>query len=114
MLLKNVTYAPLEAVYGFEKFEKFGPLETKEIDDATAAIFLERYSVDPQGNPVLVKVEKPAVAEVIEEEATDEVETVSEDVAEEVAKKDNQFICSICGKVCKDKAGLSAHTRSHK
>jgi hypothetical protein len=58
------------------------------------------------------RLDEPEVAEVKAEEteavtATTEPENVVEEVAE-------GFKCEVCGKVCKNKIGLTGHMRSHK
>jgi len=49
------------------------------------------------------KEEKKEIEEIPEEDEEDEKEIDSEP----------KFICPVCAKVCKSKAGLKAHMRSH-
>jgi len=108
MLIKNVSFIPIEALKEDTKtIVKFGPQQVREVSDEDGKWFLTRYN----DREVIFAVPTPA------ETAETKAETVSSEVAEEVKKAEESpyptFVCTICGRVNASKAGLVAHMRAH-
>lgn len=55
------------------------------------------------------KEEMPVVQQMTSQVITEPTEIENK----EENKQDEEFICSICKKVCKNKSGLTAHMRTH-
>lgn len=105
MYLKNVSFERVEAVKADTRTViEFQPQEVKEVDDADAAWFMERYNV---GKVYFKQVEPTEVPEFKEVEEAQEA-------AEEKKEQDPTLVCPVCGKVCASKMGLMSHMRTHK
>lgn len=98
MILKNISYEPVEAVCVDTKtVVTFLPGIEKEVDEVTGKVFLERYAKSITGSAILVEVDKITEPEKIEteEEAT-------------------EYNCEICGRTFESAQALRGHKIHHK
>jgi len=101
MILKNVSYDPIEAICTDTKVVMtFGVGVEHEVDEVTGRVFLERYATDLTGRQMLVEIKEKS-----SEPMTDEVP---------VEKVADEFVCEICGKSFQSKRALQGHKMSHK
>lgn len=61
-----------------------------------------------------IRASKTKIAKVVKPKPEVEVEGKKEEViVEDEVVEEEVFICSVCGKVCKSKAGLTTHLKTH-